>query len=96
MLGEEPGLCCTGPAGTRWVDAVFWGVVVSLLESTLLVGVGAVSVQWFWGSPYPPGAAGAGVVIVVRPLGLVLAGSGVVVSSPASGFVSEGGGQLFR
>jgi hypothetical protein len=48
VLGEEPGLCCTGPAVTHWVGAVFWGVVVSLPESTLLVGVGAVGLRLLW------------------------------------------------
>ena len=33
-----------GPAGAYWVSAV-WGVVVSLPESTLLVGVGAVGLR---------------------------------------------------
>ena len=84
-----------GGAGVCWVYAV-WVVVVFLPGFVLLVGVGAVSVQSFWRRPCPPGAAGVGVVVVVRPLGLVLAGSGVVVSSPASGFVSEGGWSVVR
>ena len=60
-----------GGAGVCWVYAV-WVVVVFLPGSALLVGVGAVSVRSFLGRPCPPGAAGVGVVVGVRPLGLVL------------------------
>ena len=46
--GGGAWLVLHGPAGTRWVDAVFWGVVVSLPESTLLVGVGALGLRLLW------------------------------------------------
>ena len=71
-------------------------MVVFLPGSALLVGVGAVSVCSFWGRPCPLGTVGVGLVVVVRPLGLELAGSGEVVSSPASDFVPEGGWSIVR
>ena len=48
MLGEIPGLWCPGFVGVCWVGAVFWRVIFSLPESTLLVGIGAVGLFFPW------------------------------------------------
>ena len=96
VLGEIPGLWCPGFVGVCWVGAVFWRVIFSLPESTLLVEVGVVGRSAF---PLVVSVvAGCCCVLalmgVVRLIGLVPSGLVLSGSSPALGFVLEGDGPL--
>ena len=94
MLGEIPGLWCSGFVGVCWVGAVFWRVIFSLPVSTLLVGVGVVGLLFPWWCLFWLAAAVLALMGVVRLIGLVPSGLVLSGSSPALGFVLEGDGPL--
>ena len=85
---------CSGLVGVCWVGAVFWRVIFSLPESTLLVEVGVVGLLSPWWCLLWMAAAVLALIGLVQLIGMVPSVLVLSGSSPALGFVLEGDGPL--